>query len=142
VSLCSLYYCRGKNIEKYSKEAEKYDFPDQMSVLRRIQGDIQYDKKQYSESVELYAQSCLNALRHNRYLLDEIIDHIIKQTNKLIKSDKKKKAIELCNYLINFWKDYEDKENKSRQSDIGDGKKQHQLINRMQSEKERINIFL
>lgn len=96
-------------------------------------------KLQYQAAFDFYAQSCINALHHNRYLLDEIIDHIIIQINKLIKFNKKKEALELCNYLITFWRDYEDEETKARQSDIGDGELQQKLINRIQSEIVEIN---
>ncbi|MBU4348936.1 hypothetical protein KJ830_04965 [bacterium] len=110
-----------------------------MSLLKSIQGDVQFDESKYSETYKLCAQSCLNALHYSRYLLDEIIDHIIIQINKLIKSNKKKEALGLCKYLINFWRDYKVEENKARQSDIGDGEPQQQLINRIQSEIAKIN---
>ena len=139
VSLCSLYYSKGIDIEEPAKEAEQYDYYEQISLLKSIQADVQFDKSQYSESYKLYAQSCLNALRYSRYLLDEIIDHIIIQINELIKSNKKKEALGLCKYLINFWRDYKDEENKSRQNDIGDGEPQKHLINRIQSEIAKIN---
>ncbi|MBU4349368.1 tetratricopeptide repeat protein, partial [bacterium] len=124
VSLCSLYYSKGIDIDELAKEAEQYNYYEQMSLLKSIQGDVQFDKSKYSETYKLYAQSCLNALHHSRYLLDEIIDHIIIQINKLIKSNKKKEALGLCEYLINFWRDYKVEENKARQSDIGDGEPQ------------------
>ncbi|MBA7524271.1 hypothetical protein ES705_16408 [subsurface metagenome] len=139
VLLCSLYSSKGIDIDELAKEAEQYDYYEQISLLKSIQGDVQFDKSQYSESYKLYAQSCLNALHYSRYLLDEIIDHIIIQINELIKSNKKKEALGLCKYLINFWRDYKDEENKARQNDIGDGEPQQQLINRIQSEIAKIN---
>ena len=108
-------------------------------MLRRIQGDIEFDKSQYQAAFDFYAQSCVNAVHYSRYLLDEIIDHIIIQINKLIKFNMKNEALELCNYHITFWRDYEDEETKARKNDIGDGKLQQQLINRIQSEIVKIN---
>ncbi len=134
VSLSNLWYLKGIEIDQFAKEAEKYTYYEQLSLLRRIQGDFKFDKAQYQEAFDFYAQSCVNALYYSRYLLDEMIDKIVIQINTLINNNKLGMAIKLCNFLINYWGEYEYEEAEARQIDIGDGKTQIPLIERLQQE--------
>lgn len=138
VSLCNLCYLKGIEFDQLAKEAERYTYYEQMSLLRRIQGDVKFDKAQYKEAFDFYAESCINALYHNRYLLDEMIDEIVIKIDTLINNNKLETVINLCNFLINFWREYEDEETEARQINISEGKTQIPLIVRLQKQLNKI----
>lgn len=145
-SLCEMHYVKGtvKEIPKHAKGAEgvarENRYYDHLARLQCIQANVLFAEGKYEEGFAMYAEACRNAIRYNRYLLDEALSKAIERMNKLLEKGQTQKAVEFCDYLVQFWQEQElgNKEAKNREQEKGDGKPQTMLTDRLQKQKVRM----
>jgi len=101
-------------IEQAQELAAKYGYYEQLAHLLLIQGHIllketvrhlnHYDSSEIKSVALRYAEAMTMALRHNCYVLDEILSEISKQIRKLKDWGFKENSQKILNHLASYWR--------------------------------------
>ena len=139
LGLCRIHYAKGAHsdvlplAEEAIELAKAHRYFDHLAQLQLILAHIKFDEGKDSEGLALYAEACRNALKFNRYLLDEIVEEIAQRIQRLQVNGQVDKGHVLREYLIGYWQreGLESEERNARLREMGDGKPQMIFVERL-----------
>lgn len=155
--MCEVLYRQGlfDEVRKYIEEAEqlakKRENRCYLARVQRIQGHLLFDnmvgllgrEKQVDTQKAVlvkYTDSLSNALRCNRYLLDETVDNIGQKAARLAQEGYGEVAKVIINALIRYWetetldgKPLVEAEIENRELEVGNGKPQTMVLEKLSS---------